>query len=93
PAADLGVATADIILSVLLMAGGLLLLFNKPLGYTSGLGLLMGASMLFIGLIVFFFVRPVLTDVPFDLTEVVTVFAMGFICFAPFILYLRGAWS
>lgn len=93
PTADLGVATADIILSLLLMAGGLLLLLNKPLGYGSGLGLLMGASLLFIGLIIFFFVRPFLTDLPFDLIEVVTVFVMGLICFVPFILYLRGVWS
>lgn len=93
PMTDLGVAIADMILSIFLVGGGLLLLMDKPLGFTGGLGLLLGSSMLFVGLIIFFFVRPVVTSEPFDLAELLTVSGMGLVCFVPFGLFLRGVWS
>ena len=89
-AADIGLLVADTILAILCMSGGVLLLRRLPLGYASGLGLLFAASMLFAGLIVLFLLRPVLTDVPFDLTEVLVVLVMGLFCFIPLVLYGRG---
>ena len=46
---EIGVLIADIVLSVLMIGGGVLLLRRKPLGFASALGLLFAASMLFIG--------------------------------------------
>lgn len=87
---EIGTLIADLIISALWIAGGSCLLRRKPLGYVSGLGLLFAGSTLFIGLILFLLLQPVLTDAPFSLTDVIVVFIMGLICFLPFGLYLRG---
>jgi len=93
PMTDVGVAIADIILSVLLFVGGVFLYRRKPLGYAGGLGLLFAASTLFIGLIIFLLLQPVLTNAPFVLTDVIVVLIMGLICFIPTGLFLRGILS
>ncbi len=93
PASELGVLIADIILSALFITGGVLLLKYKPLGYVSGMGLLFVASMLFVGLIVFILLQPLLTDAPFIFADLVVVFAMGLVCFIPFALFTRGVIS
>jgi hypothetical protein len=90
PMSETGVLIADLILSTIWIAGGVLLLLRQPMGYVSGLGLLFSGSMLFIALIVFLLLRPVLTDVSFALADVVVVLSMGMICFIPFYLFLRG---
>ena len=90
---EIGVLIADIVLSVLMIVGGALLLRRTPLGYTSGLGLLFAASMLFIGLVMILLLQPVLTDAPFVLMDVLVVFIMGLICFIPFGLFTRGVVS
>jgi len=46
-------------------------------------------SMLFIGLIMFLLLQPVLTDAPFVLVDIIVVFIMGLICFIPFGLFVR----
>jgi hypothetical protein len=91
--ADIGVLIADLVVSTLWIAGGALLLRRRPLGYAGGLGLLFAASMLFVGLIMFLLLQPILTDAPFALIDVMVVFAMGLICFIPFALFLRGVLS
>jgi hypothetical protein len=93
PPSELGVLIADLVLSALLILGGVWLLRRKPLGYVSGLGLLFAASMLFIGLIIFLLLQPILTHVPFALLDVVVVFIMGLVCFIPFAFFLRGVLS
>lgn len=90
PAAEFGTLIADMALSLLWVAGGVLLLRQRPLGYVSGLGLLFAASMLFVGLILFLLLQPVLTAVPFALTDVMVVAVMGLVCFIPFGLFARG---
>ena len=90
---ELGVLIADLVLSALWIAGGVLLLRQMPLGYVSGLGLLFAASMLFIGLIIFLLLQPVLTNAPFVFADVFAVLIMGLICFIPFGLFLRGVTS
>lgn len=87
---EIGVLIADMVLSLIWIAGGVLLLRRKPLGYAGGLGLLFSGSMLFIALIIFLLLGPVLTDVPFALADVIVVALMGMVCFVPFTLYLRG---
>ena len=89
-AGEFGTLFADLVLSAAWIAGGVLLLRHKPLGYASGLGLLFAGSMLFIGLILILILQPLLTEATFVLTDVIVVFVMGLICFVPFGLYLRG---
>jgi len=86
---EVGLLIADLVLSTIWIAGGVLLLRRTPLGYVSGLGLLYGGSMLFIGLIVFLLLEPVITNKPFALGDVVAVSIMGLVCFIPFWLYIR----
>jgi hypothetical protein len=90
PGWEIGVLTADSVLSIFLVAGGVLLLLRRPLGFVSGLGLLFAASMLFIGLIAVLLLQPVFTDLPLVFVDVLVVAVMGLICFVPFALYLRG---
>lgn len=89
-ATELSVLIADIVLSSLWVAGGFFLLRRKPLGYVSGLGLLFAASMLFLGLLLFILLQPILTGKPFVAGDFVVVFLMGMICFVPFGLFVRA---
>lgn len=93
PSSDTGVLIADVILSLLWIAGGILLLRSAPLGFVSGLGLLFTASMLFLGLILFLLLQPLLTDATFVISDFLVVFLMGLICFIPFVLFARGVLS
>ena len=90
PISEIGLLIADIALSIPSIAGGVLLLRRKPLGYASGLGLLFAESMLFIGLIMVLFLQPVFTDVSFEMIDVVLVLVMGLIFFFPTGFFLRG---
>ena len=87
---DLALHVSDFLISPALVIGGILLWRRKEFGYVSGFGLLFQASMLFIGLIVFLIVQPLLTSTPFLLVDVLVVFIMGLVCFIPLILFVRG---
>jgi hypothetical protein len=93
PVSEIGVLSADLVLAVIWIAGGVTLLRKLPIGYVSGLGLLFVGSMLFIGLILFLLLQPILTEVPFDPVSVIIIFLMGLICFLPFGLFVRGILS
>lgn len=93
PVSEIGVLIADMILSAVWIAGGVLLLLRNPLGYASGLGLLFSGSMLFLALIVFLLLGPAIAGVPFAITDVIVVLILGMICFLPFFLFLRGVLS
>ena len=90
PPTEIGVSIADIVISILWIIGGIFLLRRKPLGYTSGLGLLFAASMLFLGLVVFLIIQPLFTSAQFNLMDVIVVAIMGIFFSIPFALYLRG---
>jgi hypothetical protein len=92
-APNLGVLVADLVLSTAWILGGVALIRRQPLGYASGLGLLFAGSMLFIGLIFFLLLQPLVTGAAFVLTDVVVVAVMGLVCFVPFGLYARGVLS
>jgi hypothetical protein len=64
--------------------------FSHSLGLQPTIGRLFQASMLFIGLIFFLLLQPILTTAPFLLTDVVVIFTIGMICFIPFALFMRG---
>lgn len=87
---DLAVMVSDFVISPAMIIGGVLLWLRKPLGYTAGLGLLFQASMLFIGLIAFMAIQPILTDAPFNLTDALVVAVMGLVCFLPFGFFIKG---
>ena len=90
---EVGVAIADIILSTLLFAGGILLFWRKALGYASGMGLLFAASALFIGVILVVLLQPLLTDAPFVLEDMIVLSVMALISFIPARLFMRGVLS
>ena len=88
---ELSVLVADFTIAPAVIIGGVLLRQKEALGYVSGLGLLFQSSMLFIGLIFFLFLQPLITYAAFVLIDAVVVFIMGLICFIPFALFVRGA--
>lgn len=90
PLGENAVSVADIVVSLVWVSGGILLLRNNPLGFSTGLGLLVAASFLFLGLVLFFFIAPLVAGRAFDWIEVSTVLALGLICFIPTGLFWRG---
>ncbi|MFX1576145.1 MAG: hypothetical protein ACFFCF_03125 [Promethearchaeota archaeon] len=90
PISEIGVSIADIVISILFIAGGGLMLRRSSLGYVSGLGLLFVASMLFIGLIMFLLLQPIFTGAPFVLVDIILIFIMGLVCFIPLGFFVRG---
>jgi hypothetical protein len=84
---------ADLTITPAWIIGGGMLWRSKALGYVSGLGLLFQANMLFVALLVFFLLQPLLTDAPFALTDFVVVLVMGSVSFVPFVLFWRGVAS
>ncbi|KAA3644911.1 MAG: hypothetical protein DWQ07_16035 [Chloroflexi bacterium] len=90
PISEVGLSIADGVLSILWIVGGIALLRQLPVGYASGLGLLFAGSALFIGLLLFFVLQPLLTSAPFVMEDAVVILVMGLFCFVPFGLYLRA---
>ncbi|MFL7867270.1 MAG: hypothetical protein AB8I58_00500 [Anaerolineales bacterium] len=90
---DVGVAIADIVLSALLVLGGILLFQRKPLGYAGGMGLLFAASALFIGVILVVLLQPLLTSAPFVLEDLIVLLGMALVCFIPTGLFMRAVLS
>lgn len=90
PDTELGVLIADGLLIPAWIIGGVLLWRYRALGYVSGAGLLFQGSMLFIGLLVWMILAPLMTGAPFILTDVIVILIMGLICFIPFGLFVRG---
>jgi hypothetical protein len=87
---DLAVHVSDFLISPALLIGGTLLWRRKEFGYLSGLGLLFQASMLFVGLIMFLIIQPILSSSPMLLGDILVVGIMSLICFIPFGLFVRG---
>ena len=90
PETELAVNISDFLITPAWVIGGILLWRRKEFGYVTGLGLLFQGSMLFIALIIFLLLQPILTTAPFAIIDVVVTFAMGLICFIPFALFVRG---
>jgi hypothetical protein len=90
---EMALHIADFVIAPAFILGGTLLWRRKGLGYVAGLGLLFQVSMLFIGLIIVLLIQPLLTTAELSVLDVAVVAAMGLICFVPFGLFVRAAWS
>jgi hypothetical protein len=90
---ELALQVADFVISPAWVIGGILLWRRRTFGYVAGAGLLFQASMLFIGLIVFLLLQPLLTAAPFAPVDIVVTTILGSICFVPFGLFLRSVLS
>lgn len=87
---EVGTAAADLIAAPVWAVSGIQLLRRKPFGYTLGAGMLFHASTLFTGLLIYFFLQPVVAGVPFPLEDFIAIFPMALLCFIPFGLFMRG---
>jgi hypothetical protein len=81
---------ADFLVSLLWIIGGAILWQKKALGYILGAGLIVQASMLFGGLLLYFLVLPIVSNTPFPLEDFIVIFLMGWVCYIPLGLYIRG---
>jgi len=93
PKTELAVNIADFFITPAWIIGGIQLWRRQTLGYVTGLGFLFQGSMLFIALIVFLLLQPILTNTPLATIDIIVVLIMGLICFIPFGLFVRGAIS
>lgn len=91
PEAELAVHIADFLITPAWVIVGVLLWRRRVLGYVMGLGMLFQASSLFIALIIFLLIQPLLTAAPFAASDAVVIFIMGLLCFIPMVLFVRGA--
>jgi hypothetical protein len=88
--AEVSVQIADLVITPCWVVGGILLWRKQPLGYLSAAGLLFQASMLFVGLLIFFILQPFVAGVPFPVGDFVVIAVMSLVCFIPFGLFVRG---
>lgn len=89
-AAESATHAVDLLISPAWIAGGLLLWRRRALGYVSAVGLLFQANMLFVGLIAFLFLQPLLSAGPFLFGDLLVVALMWLLCLIPFVLFVRG---
>lgn len=90
PDTEMGLHITDFLIAPAWIIGGVMLWRKKPLGYVGGTGLLFQASMLFIGLIMFMLLAPMISGAPFIPGEFVQVLIYSLVGFIPFILFVRG---
>lgn len=81
---------ADLISSIIWIIGGAILWQKKALGYVVGAGLILQASLLFVSLLIYFILQPIVVNRPFPLEDFLVIFFMGWVCYIPFGLFLRG---
>jgi hypothetical protein len=90
PATELAVHTADLLITPAWIIGGLLLWRRQAWGYVVGLGLLFQGSMLFLGLLAFLVLQPLLGARPFSAADFVASLVMASMVFVPFGIFVRG---
>ena len=90
PDPELALLVTDFLVTPAWVIGGVLLWRRTDLGYVVGAGLLFQSSMLFVGLIGFLFLQPVLTNSPLPVRSIIESAILGMTCFVPFGLFARG---
>ncbi len=81
---------ADLIFSIMWIFGGVVLWQKRALGYIVGAGLILQATILFVGLLIYFLLQPAVSKTPFPLEDFIVIFFMGWVCYIPFALFVRG---
>jgi uncharacterized membrane protein len=87
---EIATAIADLVIAPVWVIGGIQILRRKPLGYALGGGMLFHATTLFIGLLIYFFLQPLLAAVLFPLEDFIAIVPMALLCFFSFGLFVRG---
>ncbi len=87
---ELGTAVADLLVTPVWVVGGILLWRQRAFGYVLVAGLLFQASMLFVGLLGFFVLQPLLAGTQFRGADFAVILVMGLVCFIPFGLYVKA---
>ncbi len=87
---ELGTALTDLLVTPVWVIGGILLWRRQAFGYVLGTGLLFQTSMLFIGLLGFFLLQPLLAATSFRAADFAVVLIMGLVCFVPFGQFVRA---
>lgn len=87
---ELAVSIADVLITPAWVIGGVLLWRHEAFGYVAGSGLFLQGSMLFIALIAYLLLQPLLTAVPLALADLIVIFVMGLVCFIPFGMIVRS---
>jgi hypothetical protein len=90
PMGENAVSLADMVVSILWLIGGVGLLKKRAFGYSLGLGLLSVTCTLFIGLISFLLLAPLVVARSFNVSEVLQVLGMSLVGILPTALYWRG---
>lgn len=80
---------ADLFFSLVWIIGGVLLWKKKAVAYIIGAGLILQTSILFIGLLIYFILQPLITENPFSINDFIAVFFMGWVSYVPVWLILR----
>jgi hypothetical protein len=89
-ALELPVIIADLVLSIAWIVVGVQLWRRRSLGYTLGPGMLFQGSMLFVGVIVYFLLQPLLAGTPLAVVDIVVLAVMSLLCILPLALVVRG---
>ena len=89
-ALELPVIIADLVLSIAWIIVGVQLWRRRPVGYTLGPGLLFQGSMLFVGVIAYFLMQPLLAGTPLAVVDIIVLAVMSLLCLLPLALVVRG---
>lgn len=85
------VAIADMIVTPLWAAGGLLLWRRLGIGFALGAAGLFQAALLFTALLLFFFVQPLVSGGSFRTADFAVILGMSLVGFVPLVFFMRGA--
>lgn len=88
--AEISTAIADLVIAPTWFITGAQLFRRKPFGYALGGGMLFHAATLFIGLLIYFLLQPLVAGVPFPLEDFIAIAPMAVVFFIPFGFFLRG---
>ncbi len=88
--AELAVNVADFLITPAWVISGVQLWRRQAWGFSSAPAMLFQAGLLFLALVAFLLLQPLLTGAPFAATDVIVISSMGLICWVPFGLLLRG---
>ncbi len=91
PLPDIGINIADLIICSLWIVSGILFFRKSATGCIMGLVSYFHASMLFIALMIFMVIQPVLCRTEFVMADFIVIMIMSLIFLVPFILLVRKA--